>query len=129
MTDAEIEELRRAAVSQRDDILIQLGAYVGLRAFKMPQVRPKDIRETEKGKYRLHIRGGKDTTGSGGKPRDAFLPSSVKRDLRQYQNSENIPSRDPFIHLKQRGVRSAVKRTAERTAEETGVEEFRYQAT
>ena len=32
-TDDEIESLRRAAGSRRDDLLIQLGAFVGLRAF------------------------------------------------------------------------------------------------
>lgn len=125
MTDSEIEDLRRVTVSQRDDLLIQLGAYVGLRAFEMPQVRPKDIKETESGQYRLHVPGGKDTTGSGGKSRDAFLPANVERDLQRYQNAENIAPRDSFIDLKQRGVRAAVKRTAERAAEETGVEEFR----
>ena len=125
LTDSEIEDLRRATASQRDDLLIQLGAYVGLRAFEMPQVRPKDIKETENGQYRLHVPNGKDTTGNGGKHRDAFLPASVERDLQRYQNAENIAPRDSFIDLKQRGVRAAVKRTAERAAEETGVEQFR----
>ena len=124
LTDSEIEQLRRATVSQRDDLLIQLGAFVGLRAFEMPQIRPKNIKDTETGQYRLHIQGGKDTTGNGGKPRDAFLPASVERDLQRYQNAENIAPRDPFIDLKQRGVRAAIKRTADRAAEETGVEEF-----
>lgn len=32
MTDDELEELRRAAASHRDDLIIQLGGYVGLRA-------------------------------------------------------------------------------------------------
>lgn len=125
LTDSEIEDLRRVTVSQRDDLLIQLGAYIGLRAFEMPQVRPKDIKGTESGQYRLHVSGGKDTTGNGGKPRDAFLPASVERDLQRYQNAENIPPRDSFIDLQQRGVRAAVKRTADRAAEETGVNDFR----
>jgi integrase len=41
------------------------------------------------------------------------------------QNAENIAPRDSFIDLKQRGVRAAVKRTAKRAAEETGVEQCR----
>jgi len=36
MTDRELEELRRATASHRDDLLIQLGGYVGLRAFEIP---------------------------------------------------------------------------------------------
>ena len=35
LTDGEIEELRRSAGSRRDDLLIQLGAFVGLRAFEI----------------------------------------------------------------------------------------------
>ena len=37
MTDAELDELRRAAANHRDDLIIQLGGYVGLRAFEIPQ--------------------------------------------------------------------------------------------
>ena len=77
----EIEDLRRATNSQRDDIIIQLGAFVGLRAFEIPQVRPTDVKETESGQYRLRVSAGKDTSGNGGKPRDAYLPDSVERDL------------------------------------------------
>lgn len=47
LTDDEIEDLRRHAGSQRDDIIIQLGAYVGLRAFEIPQVTPSGISTTE----------------------------------------------------------------------------------
>lgn len=129
LTDEEIEDLRRATHSQRDDIIIQLGAYVGLRAFEVPQPRPCDITVSENGQYRLRIRAGKDTTGNGGKPRNAYLPDSVERDLQRYQNSENIAPQEPFIDLKQPGVRAVVKRTAERTADETDVEDFRKVST
>lgn len=124
LTDSEIEDLRRATNSQRDDIIIQLGAYVGLRAFEVPQARPRDVKETESGQYRLHVEAGKDTTGGGGKPRDAFLPDSVERDLQRYQNEHNIAPNDPFIDLKQPGVRAVVRRTAARAADQTGDEDF-----
>jgi len=55
LTDSEIEDLRRATNSQRDDLVIQLGAFVGLRAFEIPQVRPVDIKQTESGQYRLRV--------------------------------------------------------------------------
>jgi len=129
LTDSEIEDLRRATQSQRDDLIIQLGAYVGLRAFEVPQPRPCDITETESGQYRLRVQAGKDTSGNGGEPRNAYLPDSVERDLQRYQNSENIAPRDPFIDLKQPGVRAVVKRTAERAADETDVEDFRKVST
>ncbi|PSQ06647.1 site-specific integrase [Halobacteriales archaeon QS_4_69_31] len=126
LTDSEIEDLRRSARGQRDDLLIQLGAYVGLRAFEIPQVRPVDVKQTEKGGYRFHIQEGKDTTGNGGKPRDAYLLADVERDLRQYQRQKNIAPKDPFIELTQSGVRAAIGRIADRTAESTGVDGFEH---
>jgi len=126
LTDEEIEELRRAAASYRDDVIIQLGAEVGLRAFEIPQVTPSGISETGSGQYRLRVPEGKDTTGNGGKPRDAFLPADVERSLQQFQNAENIAPRDPFVDVQTRGVRSVVKRTAEAAAEATGDEDFRH---
>jgi len=125
MTDDEIEDLRRATAGYRDDIIIQLGAFVGLRAFEIPQVQPRHIKETESGGHRLRVPEGKDTTGNGGKPRDAYLPADVERDLQRYQNAENIAPRDPFVDLTERGVRAAVKRTAEAAADATGDEDFR----
>lgn len=126
LTDGEIESLRRAAASYRDDLIIQLGAYVGLRAFEIPQVTPGGISETDGGQYRLRIPRGKDTTGSGGKPRDADLPTNVERNLRQYQNIENIAPRDPFIDLFERGIRAVVKRTAESASDDANDEDFRF---
>lgn len=124
MTDDEIEDLRRATASVRDDLIIQLGAFVGLRAFEIPQVQPSGIHTTSNGQYRLHVPAGKDTTGSGGKPRDAFLPASVERDLQQYQNAENIAPQDPYIDLTTNGVRKVVIRTAKKAAEMTGDDRF-----
>jgi len=126
MTDDEIEDLRRATAGYRDDIIIQLGAFVGLRAFEIPQVHPQHVKETGAGGHRLRVPEGKDTTGNGGKPRDAYLPADVERDLQRFQNAENIAPRDPFVGLTERGVRAAVKRTAEAAADATGDEDFRH---
>ena len=124
LTDSEIDDLRCATNSQRDDLVIQLGAFVGLRAFEIPQVRPVDVKQTESGQYRLRVRGGKDTSGNGGKPRDAYLPDSVERDLQRFQNEHNIAPKDPVIDLSQPGVRALVRRTAHRAAQETGDDDF-----
>jgi integrase len=127
MTDTELEELRRAAANHRDDLVLQLGGYVGLRAFEIPQVCPKHVKRTEDGEhYRLRVPEGKDTTGSGGKPRDAYLPANVERDLHRYQNAEDVDRGGPYIDLSERGVRAIVKRTAERAAEETGDDDYRH---
>lgn len=127
LTDAELKELRRAAANHRDDLIVQLGGYVGLRAFEIPQIQPKHVKRTEDGEhYRLRIPEGKDTTGSGGKPRDAYLPKSVEADIHRYVTAEQINQNDQIIDLTERGIRNVVKRTAEYAADETGNEDFQY---
>jgi len=127
MTDEELEALRRAAATFRDDLIIQLGGYVGLRAFEIPQVKPKHVKRTSNGDhYRLRVPRGKDTANGTGKPRDAYLPRDVEGDLHRYQNAKDLGRDEPFIDLTERGVRDVLKRTAERAAEETGDDDFRH---
>jgi len=127
LTDRELEELRRAASSHRDDLIIQLGGYVGLRAFEIPQICPKHVNRTNDGDhYRLRVPQGKDTANGTGKPRDAYLPKDVEGDIHRYQNANDLSRDEPLIDLSERGVRAAVKRTAERAAEETGDDDFAY---
>jgi integrase len=127
MTDAELEDLERVAASQRDHLIVRLGGRVGLRAFEIPQVKPKHVHRTEDGDhYRLRVPEGKDTTGSGGKPRNAYLPSDVEGEIHRYQNAEGVDRDEPLIDLTERGVRDVVKRTAERAARETGDDDYRH---
>jgi len=127
MTDDELEELRRHAKTHRDDIILQLGGYVGLRAFEIPQVCPEHVKRTsDGGHYRLRVPEGKDTTGGGGKPRDAYLPASVESDIHRFINSENISPDEPIVDLTPRAVRAVVKRTARRAADETGIDDYSY---
>ncbi|TKX55855.1 site-specific integrase [Halorubrum sp. SP3] len=127
LTDDDLEALRRAAGSHRDDLVIQLGGFVGLRAFETPQVTPKHVNRTPDGDhFRLRVPKGKDTTGSGGKPRDAYLPREVEGDLHRYVRSEDVGRHEPIVDLSESGVRAVVKRTAERAAEATGDEDFRH---
>lgn len=127
MTDDELGRLRRSASTHRDDIILQLGGYVGLRAFEIPQICPKHVKRTPDGEHhRLRVPSGKDTTGSGGKPRDAYLPSDVEGDIHRFTSAENIAPDEPLVDLTERAVRAVVKRTAERTAEDTGDDDYRY---
>lgn len=127
LTDDELEELRRAAATHRDDLIIQLGGYVGLRAFEIPQIKPKHIKRAGEGEhYRLRVPAGKDTAGNGGKPRDAYLPARVEGDLQRYQNAENVAPDAPFVDLTERGVRAVVKRTAARAAERSGRDDYQH---
>jgi len=125
LTDDEIEQLRRAAGSRRDDLIIQLGAFVGLRAFEIPQVTPGHVRRAGDGDhYRLRVPRGKDTKTGEGAPRNAYLPADVERDLYQYQRDEQLDESDPYVDLTAGGVRAVVRRTADAAAERTGDDDF-----
>lgn len=126
LTDAEVEELRRSAASRRDDLIIQLGAFVGLRAFEVPQVKPKHVSRAGDGDhYRLRVPKGKDTKHGDGEPRDAYLPSDVERDLYQFAGDRDLKNDVPYVDLSTGGVRAVVRRTAEATADRTGDKDFR----
>jgi integrase len=125
LTDDELEELRRAAGSHRDDLIIQLGAFVGLRAFEIPQVQPRHVKRRGDGDhYRLRVPEGKDTRTGEGEPRDAYLPADVERDLYQYQRDRGLDDDEPYVDLTPGGVRAAVRRTADAAADRTGDEDF-----
>jgi integrase len=127
MSDDELQQLRRATTNYRDDLLIQLGGYVGLRAFEIPQIKPKHIKRTDDGDhYHLRVPRGKDTQNGTGKPRDAYLPREVESDMHRFQTGEELGRNDPYIPLSTRGVRAVVERTAERAAQETGDDDFQH---
>ncbi|MDB2244513.1 site-specific integrase [Halorubrum ezzemoulense] len=127
LTDDDLEELRRAAGGHRDDLVIQLGGFVGLRAFEIPQVTPKHVKRTSDGEhFRLRVPEGKDTSGNGGKPRDAYLPRDVEGDIHRYVRSEDVGRYEPIVDLSESGVRAVVKRTAKRAAEATGDDDFHH---
>ncbi len=90
LTDSENEDLRRATTGYRDGLIIQLGAFVGLRSSEIPQVQPRHIKTIESGQYRLRVPEGKDTTGSGGKPRDTYLLDDIGRSLQQFANTQGM---------------------------------------
>jgi hypothetical protein len=91
----------------------------------MPQICPHHVRRTDDGDhYRLRVPSGKDTTGNGGKPRDAS--ARVERDLHRYQTREDIAPDDPPVDLSERRVRAIVKECAQSAADATGVEDFHY---
>lgn len=125
LTDSEIEEMRRNIGKDRDDIILLLGAYVGLRAFEIPQITPAHVKRTDSDHYRLRVPEGKDTKRGEGKPRDAYLPTMVESRLYSFQSINNLDPDDHYVDLSVDGVRAVVKRIANRTADSTGDEDFR----
>jgi integrase len=126
LTTDDVDRLRRVAASRRDELIIDLGARVGLRAFEIPQVTPSGVKRTSDGRhYRIHVPEGKDTKHGDGKPRDAYLPESLERRLHSFARDEDLDDDEPYVDLSTRGVRAVVKRTAEAAAEAYGNEDWR----
>jgi len=125
LTVDDVDRLRRVAASRRDELIIDLGARVGLRAFEIPQVTPSGVKRTSDGRhYRVHVPEGKDTKHGEGEPRDAYLPADTERDLYQYQRDNDLDDDEPYLDLGVSTVRHIVTRTAEAAAERTGKEDF-----
>ena len=107
--------------------MIQLGGFVGVRAFEIPQVTQKHVKRTPDGdQFRLRVPEGKHTTGSGGKPRDAYLPRDAEGDIHRYVRSEDLDRHEPIVDLSESGVRAVVTRTAERAADASGDDDFHH---
>lgn len=99
---------------------VEIGGEVGLRSFEVPQIQPRHVRRTDDGDYyRLRVPREKDTSGNGGKPRNAYLPRDVETAIHQYARDE------PLIDLTERSVQRAVKGVARAVAETTGEPDFR----
>ncbi|MDY6774843.1 MAG: site-specific integrase [Halobacteria archaeon] len=121
----EFEELTRAADGYREDLIVRLGGRVGLRSFEIPQVKPKHVNRTRDGEhYMLRIPRGKDTSGDGGKPRDAYLPTDLERDLHRYVKAESIGQDEVIFDISPRWIQEIVSQTAEKAAKNTGNDDF-----
>ena len=84
----------------------------------------KQLKQVD-GHSRLRVPQGKDTEGSGGKPRDAYLPESVESELLRYANVEESAYDEQLRELSDRSGQRWVKKTAEAVAEATGDSDWR----
>ncbi|MFB6282951.1 MAG: site-specific integrase [Halobacteria archaeon] len=127
MNTDEYRKFTRQALSYRDEIIIRLGGEVGLRSFEIPQIKPKHIRRNDSGEhYFLRVPRGKDTQRKGGKPRDAYLPRDLETQIHRYIKTENIPRDEVILDYTPRRIQQIVKETAEKAAQETGMEDFKH---
>jgi len=104
------ERLRRAAETHRSDLVLRLGAEVGLRPAEMTALRPADITEFE-GHYLLTVREGEESA------REAYLPESVEHDVRKYANAAGVADDEPLFSVSARRLQMLVREVAERAAE------------
>jgi len=104
------EQLRRAAETHRSDIVLRLGAEVGLRPAEMTAVRLADITEFE-GHRLLSVR------EDGEVVRETYLPDSVEHDMRKYANAAGKADDEPLFSVSARRLQMLVSEVADRAAD------------
>lgn len=127
LTDHEYSELRRASETYREELVLRLGAEVGLRPAEMAQIRPEHVttyrhENTDHFFLAVPCRGGSDEDGV---VRTAYLPDDVEHDLRQFAGARNVADDEQVISVTPRRVQMIVSDVADRAADRTGKETFR----
>ena len=100
------EQFRRAARTHREDLVVRLGAEVGLRPAEMTRVRPADVTTTEDHHF-LTVRDGD------GARREAYLPPGVEHDVRKFADGDD----EPLFSVSARRLQMLVREVAERAGE------------
>ncbi|MFU1782672.1 bacterio-opsin activator domain-containing protein [Haloarcula japonica] len=103
------EQLRHAAETHRSDLVLRLGAEVGLRPAEMTAVRLTDITEFE-GHRLLAVQ------EDGEVVRETYLPDSVEHDMRKYANAAGTDDDEPLFSVSPRRLQMLVSEVADRAA-------------
>ncbi|MDS0259786.1 helix-turn-helix domain-containing protein [Haloarcula sp. S1CR25-12] len=104
------ERLRRAAETHREDLVVRLGAEVGLRPTEMTGVRLADI-ATAGDHHFLAVRDGETAT------REAYLPSDVEHDVRKFASAAGRDDDEPLLSVSARRLQMLVGEVADRAGE------------
>jgi len=104
------EQLRRAAGTHRADLVLRLGAEVGLRPTEMTAVRVADITEFE-GQFLLAVRENGDVL------RETYLPEPVEHDIRKYANAAGNADDEPLFSVSPRRLQMLVSEVADRAGD------------
>jgi predicted DNA binding protein len=104
------EQLRRAATTHREDLVIRLGGEVGLRPLEMSQLTPGHI-HTHGEHYFLTL-----------PERLAYLPPDVEHAIRKYVGTEGISSDEGIFDVTPRRLQMLIREVAERASDTTGNE-------
>ena len=122
LTDRHYRQLRMGVETYRQELVLRLGAEVGLRPAEMTRLRPADVTTHERGGRFHHFVDVPD--GDGGVDRRAYLPDDVENDLRKYVQSEGIDDDERALPVTPRRIQMLVSEIVTRTAERTGNERF-----
>jgi len=104
LADEQYERLRDGATTHRTRLLVRLCGEVGLRPTEIVQLRPPLIRVTPHDGTPHHFLVVPEEDGT----RDAYLPTSVKRELDRYIESNGIREDEPIFDLSARRVQMLV---------------------
>lgn len=104
------ERLRRAAETHREDLVVRLGAEVGLRPTEMTHVRVADIATAEDHHF-LAVRDGETVT------RETYLPSGVEHDVRKFASAAGRDDDEPLLSVSARRLQMLVGEVADRAGE------------
>ena len=104
------EQLRRAAGTHRSDLVLRLGAEVGLRPAEMTAMRLADITEFE-GHRLLGVR------EDGEVVRETYLPDSVEHDMRKYANAAGATDDESLFSVSPRRLQMLVSEVADRASD------------
>jgi len=104
------ERLRRAAQTHREDLVVRLGAEVGLRPAEMTRVKVADV-TTAGNHHFLAVRDGETVA------REAYLPADVEHDLRKFASAAGRDEDEPLLSVSARRLQMLVGEVADRAGE------------
>jgi len=122
LTERHYRQLRLGVETYRQELVLRLGAEVGLRPAEMTRIRPADVTTLERGGRLHHFLDVPDEDG--GVARRSYLPDDVENDLRKYVRSEGIDDDEQVLPVTPRRVQMLVSEIGDRTAERTDNERF-----
>jgi len=122
LTDRHYRQFRMGVETYRQELVLRLGAEVGLRPAEMTRIRPADVTTLERGGRFHHFVDVPDEDGD--TDRRAYLPDDVENDLRKYVQAEDIADDERILPVTPRRIQMLVSEIVTRTAERTGNERF-----
>jgi len=122
LTDGEYDQLRQAAETYRESLVVRLCGEVGLRPPEIARVTPGDFeaRATRNGTHRFLTVGGDDESG-----REAYVPTPVHSAVRRYVNERSLEPDDCLVDVTSRRIQMIVGEVGDRAGELFGEEQLR----
>jgi PAS domain S-box-containing protein len=115
LTDQQYRQLRRGARTYRQELVLKLGAEVGLRPAEMTRITPADVSAqgiSGTTHHFLTVPGPEESPD-----RQAYLPDDVEHDIEQYVRAEDIDADEPLFPVTPRRIQMLISELADRAAD------------